>query len=361
MSRNGLVFVSSLLTASSGYRLTNEKAIRSVQNWKRVSNGNVVTVIDAFTNRSFGDSSLMIVTDYHPLSKTLAEHHFTNPTRLPPRGPSASVTEPILWSYIVQLANALKGIHNAGLAARVIDPSKVLLTNKNRVRLNACAILDVVRHDELRNIIDLQREDLIQFGRLILGIGTNSPAVIHHIPKAMEHFARSYSPELKDRVFWLLNMINPSKSDSIDTFITGIATHVMMNFNSTLHQNDQFNTELNKEVENARLVRLMTKMSFITERPDFSHDRQWSETGERFPVKLFRDYVFHQVDTQGHPVLDLAHVLSCLNKLDAGSEEKIQLTSRDDQIVIIASFKELKRGVDAAYQDLMKASRRAGG
>ena len=87
-------------------------------------------------------------------------------------------------------------------------------------------------------------------------------------------------------------------------------------------------------------------------------DRQWAETGGRFPVKLFRDYVFHQCDTHGNPVLDMGHVIACLNKLDAGSEEKMTLTSRDDQIVIVVSFKEIKRAIDGAYGDLMRASRR---
>ena len=342
----------------AGYRLTNEKAIRSVQGWKRVSNGNAVTVIDAFTNRSFGDSSLMFVTDYHPLSKTLAEHHFTPSSRYMSRNQSTPVTEPVLWGYVVQIANALKAIHGNGLAARIIDPSKVLLTSKNRIRLNACAILDVVQHDSPRTLIDLQREDLLQFGRLILAIGTNNPSVIHNVPKAMEHFARSYSPQLKDRVFWLLSMVTPNKIESIDTFINGISSHVMTSFDSTLHLDDQLNSELNRELENSRIVRLMTKINFITERPDYSHDRQWSETGERFPIKLFRDYVFHQVDAQGNPVLDLGHVIGCLNKLDVGSEEKVVLTDRAEQICIVVTFKEMKRAVEGAYQDLVKASRK---
>lgn len=41
----------------------------------------------------------------------------------------------------------------------------------------------------------------------------------------------------------------------------------------------------------------------------------WAETGDRYPLKLFRDYVFHQVDANGQPVLDLAHVIESLNKV----------------------------------------------
>ena len=47
----------------------------------------------------------------------------------------------------------------------------------------------------------------------------------------------------------------------------------------------------------------------------FARDQRWSETGDRYIVKLFRDYVFHQVDEMGNPVLNLSHVLTCLNKV----------------------------------------------
>ncbi|KAK3099129.1 PAB-dependent poly(A)-specific ribonuclease subunit 3, partial [Teratosphaeriaceae sp. CCFEE 6253] len=59
-----------------GFRLTSEQAIRSFQGWKRVTNSSVVRVHDAFTGRWFGDSSLIVVTDYHPLAQTLADKHF---------------------------------------------------------------------------------------------------------------------------------------------------------------------------------------------------------------------------------------------------------------------------------------------
>ena len=42
---------------------------------------------------------------------------------------------------------------------------------------------------------------------------------------------------------------------------------------------------------------------------------RWSEMGDRYVIKLFRDYVFHQVDEDGNPLIDLGHVVSCLNKV----------------------------------------------
>lgn len=46
-------------------------------------------------------------------------------------------------------------------------------------------------------------------------------------------------------------------------------------------------------------------------------DPQWSESGDRYVLKLFRDYVFHQVGPDGKPVLDLSHVLTTLNKVSS--------------------------------------------
>lgn len=341
----------------TGFRLTNEKAIRSVQAWKRVCNASVVTVHDAFTSRSFQDSSLIFVTDYHPLSKTLAEQHLNAGNRYPGR-PNAHVSEQILWGYMTQIANGLKAIHANGLAARVLEPSKVLLTAKTRVRINACAILDVVHFDTQKTVADLQRQDLVNFGQMILTLGANSPTIGHNPGKAMEHFTRAYSPQLKNSVIWLLNGMQKDQERNIDTFITGISSQLMSTFDSALHMDDQLTSDLSRELENGRLVRLLTKLGFVNERPEYEHDQRWSETGERYYLKLFRDYVFHQVDAAGDPMVDLGHVLTCLNKLDAGTDEKIHLVSRDEQSCFIVSYKELKKGLESSFQALLKPTRR---
>lgn len=54
-------------------------------------------------------------------------------------------------------------------------------------------------------------------------------------------------------------------------------------------------------------------------------DVTWSETGDRYMLKLFRDYLFHSVSEDGRPWLDHAHIVQCLNKLDAGTMERVSL------------------------------------
>lgn len=373
-----------ILLTLEGFRLTDERAIRAIQPWKRLDNGNVVSIQDAFTTRAFGDSSLIIVTDYHPLSKTVAEQHSLATPRFQGNRPVvAHVPEQSLWSYVVQIASALKSIHSNGLAARVILPSKTVITSKNRIRLNGCGVLDVVQFENPRPLVDLQREDLQLFGQLMLSIATNNPTAGTAPQKALKQIERSYSERFRDCINWLISpapsgtpstsltqgsaaaaaappsslspaISNDTNSKDIDSFLIRISSQVVSALDSSLHAEDTLMSSLSSELENARLVRLLAKLGFINERHEFEHSAQWSETGERYYLKLFRDYVFHQVDAAGNPVIDLAHVLSCLNKLDAGSEEKISLVSRDEQNCLVVSYRELKRGVELAFQELMK-------
>lgn len=59
-------------------------------------------------------------------------------------GGGIGVSERVLWSYIVQLGAVIKAVHNSGLAVRTLEPARVLLTGKNRIRVGGCGVGDVV-------------------------------------------------------------------------------------------------------------------------------------------------------------------------------------------------------------------------
>lgn len=323
-----------------------------------------MTLFEAFTTRDFNDSSLVFAHHYHPLSKTLSDLHFPSDRF---RRPSP-VPERVLWSYLVQIASALKVIHNAKLAARCIDVTKVILTDKNRVRLSACAVLDVLHLEARRPVEDLQQEDFLHLGKLILGIATNTPPRnIQDIWASLDQLGRVYSPDLKDRVSWLLSPSSPQTPNATsptgaqppktaEQLLFDLAQHTADLLDASFNLQDETTAYLGRELENGRLFRLAAKLGVINERPEFDGDPNWSETGERYTLKLFRDYVFHQVDAAGNPIVDLGHVVSCLNKLDVGVDEKVYLTSRDNQTAFIVSYKELKKQAQTAFGDLLKGS-----
>lgn len=60
------------------------------------------------------------------------------------------------------------------------------------------------------------------------------------------------------------------------------------------------------------------KLSFVRSR--FEQDERWSETGDRYILKLFLDFVFRQFNDDGSMTVDWGLAFEALNKLDAGEE-----------------------------------------
>jgi PAB-dependent poly(A)-specific ribonuclease subunit 3 len=342
--------------------------VRALTPWKRIDNGSMVTVHDVFTTRAFGDSSLLFVTDYHPCSETLAELHQSHPGHRNghhSKNHHQHVPEQVLWSYIVQIASALKPIHSGGLAARIIHPSKILVTSKHRVRLNACGMLDVIKFDPVkvgmqRSVVTEQQDDLVQLGRLIVSLAAGNPNIASNpfqVQQALDtQVSSTYSDGLRECIGWLLAPPKPdSPAKDLDILLSEISGHAVTVLDSFMHAHDSMDDVLATSLEDGRLVRLMMKMNMVLERHEYDHAGQgsWnSETGERYYVKLFRDYVFHAVDAQGRPNADLTHILGCLSRLDAGSTEQIQLTNRDGDTVFIVSYKEVKRSLESAFNEV---------
>lgn len=133
-----------------------------------------------------------------------------------------------------------------------------------------------------------------------------------------------------------------------------LATRAFAHLEKTYNFADALEGELCKELDNGRLFRLMVKLGFINERPEYDFSTNWSETGDRFPLKLFRDYVFHQVDEEGNPVMDISHVVECLNKLEVGTEERVLLMSRDEKSMLVLAYKDLKRYLAESFNDLVQ-------
>ena len=115
---------------------------------------------------------------------------------------------------------------------------------------------------------------------------------------------------------------------------------------------DRAHDMLSSEYESGRSLRLLLKLGFINERPEFGMDTRWSETGDCYVLKLFRDYVFHQADVNGQPMMDLGHVVTALNKLDTADPERIVLTSRDGKSLLVVSFADVARCLEGAYNEL---------
>ncbi|KAI8972607.1 hypothetical protein BD414DRAFT_216902 [Trametes punicea] len=347
-SSDGATYV---LRRVENFRLIQPAALTSIEAWSRLRHPNLVTVHEAFTTRAFNDSSLVVVYDDHPNAQTLHTAHIK---AKPPQfqggrlqAQSNRVSERTLWSYIIQIANAMKAIHDAGLAVRLIDATKILLTGKNRVRLGSCGVVDVLMYDMPAEVSLMQQDDLTMLGALVIQLCNNSTSVMNNLQKALDVVGRNYSADLKSVVLFLIS--KPGSHKTIGQLFDMIGSRLLTELDEAQNAVDRLESELMTELENGRLVRLLCKFGFINERPEHNHDTRWSETGDRYIVKLFRDYVFHQVDELGRPVVNLTHVFTCLNKLDAGTDERVMLVSRDEQSCLVVSYREIKACIESAF------------
>ena len=53
----------------------------------------------------------------------------------------------------------------------------------------------------------------------------------------------------------------------------------------------------------------------------------------------------------------MAHVISCLNKFDAGVADKICLMSRDEQNVLVVAYSELKHCLEQSYAECVQTAK----
>jgi PAB-dependent poly(A)-specific ribonuclease subunit 3 len=126
----------------------------------------------------------------------------------------------------VQLGSAIRKVHDEGMAVRMIDTTKILVTGKNQwafipcfhllnlscttsLRISSTGIIDVLTYNpnlpptpEQNHL--LQLEDLHSLGCLLLSLCTSNLAAANNLSKTLEIVGRTYSSELKNVGLWLI-------------------------------------------------------------------------------------------------------------------------------------------------------------
>lgn len=94
-----------------------------------------------------------------------------------------------------------------GLACRSLDPTKIILTIGNRLRLSCLGVMDVIMNDNSSgNVLALiqhcQQEDLTALGKLVLALACKSTMAVQreNISTALEVVNRSYTPDLRNLI-----------------------------------------------------------------------------------------------------------------------------------------------------------------
>jgi len=367
-----------------GCKLPTVRSYEVIEAWKKIVHANIVQLREVFLTNDFDDDqpSIIFVYDFLPCCETLQKRHFSanssllkgwsNPYNISGEdrpfsagkgtNQSGLLAESLIWEYVVQISSLIRTLHAASLACRCLHLSRILVDGdsktgraKSRIWLSGVGISDILDGTIPGAVHQHIQSDLQEFGRLILMLACNSivGAQKEHLQTSLEIVQRSYSPDLKNLILHFLVPSNTLKAKSINECMPMIGARFYAHIDNLHVRGDILENELAKELDCGRLFRLICKLNTVLERPEHSMNQAWSETGDRYILKLFRDFVFHAIGFEGEPIMDMAHIVQCLNKFDAGSHDKICLTSRDEQNVMIVSYSELHQAFERAFTELM--------
>jgi len=327
-------------------RETFQEAKEVIKKWSVVANyPHIVGLRDAFLSNEYGGQpALYMAYDFHPKAATIEKVYIRTSSRQP-------IPEDVLWSFAVQLANLLVVVHSHNLSlGPSLTPSKLLITNKIRVRANVVGIYNLIQKDERQSVQEQQAEDVWRVGQLLLLMACRTGN-----STSLEMVNRNYTKQfsqLLQNILTIQKGILPNGSYLAHL----LGQHAFTELSKVNMLNDMLYENLYKELQNGRLLKLLVKLGMINERPDDSTSMQWADSGDKYLMQLFRDFVFHQKTPEGKPNLDFGHVLESLNKLDSGINESMMLSSRDEKSVLVVSYADMKQAIRSAYDQLYKKS-----
>jgi PAB-dependent poly(A)-specific ribonuclease subunit 3 len=349
--------------------------VRAFRSYSAVSHPNIVALRAAFTTEAFAaldlyrqraasgseagmpangrgadghatDRELIFVYDMYPTAKTVLEYYF--------QGETPSLSEELFWVLALQLVSAVQALHQQYhlSAYGAIGAHHVLVVAPNRLKLNKLGIPAAFDPDDedlvLSRVPEYQEQDWIALSELLLALAarSNAHAVregrVRSLGAAIETIRALYSADVEK---FLQMLANPAQISS-DAWNQILVTRVWSPYEHALNHGDALETIAQEQLTDGDLFVVASKLAAVTERADVVGDPQWSEVGDRYLLKLFRDRVFHGTD------LDLERIRDELRRLNARTEEHMLLHSRDGRSRLIVTYAELARFLETALQDL---------
>ncbi|XP_026192340.1 PAN2-PAN3 deadenylation complex subunit PAN3-like [Cyclospora cayetanensis] len=168
---------------------------------------------------------------------------------------------------------------------------------------------------------------------------------------------RSYSSEFKSFCCSLLSGASRrSLSYSASSLLEAYAAQALPLLEEEVSVGDRYESLLFAEMSRSRAFLLLCKLCFVVERGQLGAESNWSEVGDRYIARLFRDYLFFQQGAEGEPILDIAHVWDSVFKCDLGTAETAVLMSRDGASVLLLPFRDIKTSIDKSFRELVAAA-----
>lgn len=389
------------------------------ERWGAFRHATVLPLLDSFISSEVAaEPSLFLVYPFKPCAITLRQHCAALAAAHPPpaafllpiaaapaaagcdSAPELDVPETLVWSAACQLLSALAAMHAAGLYARSsLSPTRVLVhPATGRFYIGSCGVEDITTADAPRTAATAAAagspgSDLVHLGMLLLCLALHDArCYTDTAPAAAEHLTalaqRGYSRDLCAFVRYLLlgsTAEDTGAAPELPQALALLAPHMLEVVGAQNQWCDTLEGQLQLEMHNGRLFRVLAKLLFVVQQQQAVHHLQQQQqqrlreqqqqqqeqrlsqqqqqqqqeqqqqhvAHSRGDVKMNEDsvlwYFFAYLFHNDGACSDLANVVDCLNKLDAGSGEEIALLSDDQQQVYIVQYSDLKRILASRY------------
>eukprot|EP00834_Sanchytrium_tribonematis_P002598 NODE_84_length_22354_cov_0.646506.p5 type:complete len:426 gc:universal NODE_84_length_22354_cov_0.646506:21133-19856(-) len=211
-----------------------------------------------------------------------------------------------IQQIILQILCCIKEVHSKKLYfGGCLHPYKIFATKSGLIKIGGIGIGPII-FDKPTDI--MQRNDLIQFGFMILQIINESIPFLEYIPEMLNKIKETW---IKD----IVGKCVKGNFRSIDEILNIAAPYMYSTINLQANIINNHQDQIAKLEESKRVANVLFKLGVINERSNYKNSERWAENGGNYLLKLFRDFLFHQVDAHGQPVLDVYHLLFHLNKV----------------------------------------------
>jgi PAB-dependent poly(A)-specific ribonuclease subunit 3 len=223
--------------------------------WLEIRHPSIVSLYSITQERG---GTLFFAHAYHAVATTLKQRFID-----PPNAPA--VAEPILWRILTQLMAGLRFVHSRGIAIRHISPVHVLLTSGTQARFNSVGVTDVLEFESRKPMTELQYDDIVKLGLVILSLATKVVVTQKTADMALKHLHQAFSQDIYRVVSAMISgKLNLTQISAM------MLDKIQDELDLSMASSDALHSHLRSEYENGRLLRLLLKLGFVNERPEYA-------------------------------------------------------------------------------------------
>ncbi|GJQ09307.1 hypothetical protein GpartN1_g1098.t1 [Galdieria partita] len=340
--------------------------VKCVERWKKVRHPSIVPLCEVFSTFAFTQGAaneLVFVYPFYDKAQVFRKVYI--PDENEENNLLFPLPEKVIWTIFIQLISSLDALHSAEMVAgESLSSSGILVVGTHRVRLNKCGIAESLSTDSVGSnsysqystsfAFDIERKKQDDIWRLmhllflltlrcqtsiikngVLQIGVNDALnVLQNIG--------FYSHDTLNILSFLVDHYNRSLPISVTQICSIIAPRIIYDYGHVWLHADILEAQLDSRLNSSRLFQLISLFGFVMDWDDGSTISQWSETEDKYILRLFYDYMFHPYDNKKKRFFDISHVIECLNRVDVGSEELMLLASKDSKSLLVVSYADIR-------------------